>query len=99
MALTYTQAKATLDEIATRSENNRKNLQRARDLIASAGGDLNAMAAAYGTFVTDLDAEATANPGNAAWEGAKAEKDQMVSDFNALNARAINLLAAVDGVA
>lgn len=98
MALTYTQAKATLDEIANRSENNRKTLARARDLIASTSSDLSLMLTAYGAFVTELEATAAANPTNPAWQGADAELDQMVVDFNALRARAEALLLAFDAV-
>lgn len=95
---TYTQTKATLDEISVRSESNRKKLQRARDLIAEAGGDLTAMSAAYGPFVTQLDIDAAANVGDAAWQGALAEKDQMVADFNVLQTTASAMLTAVDSV-
>ena len=98
MATTYTQAKATLDEIAVRSETNRKRLEQARAALATASADLAAMATAYGTFVADLDVGATANPTDAAWQAAKAEKDQMVSDFNILQSRAAALLAAFDAV-
>lgn len=96
MATTYTQAKATLDEIAQRSEQNRKRLQQARNQVATAEADLAAMATAYGPFVTDLDAAVTANPGDAAWQAAGAEKDQMVSDFNALKAQATAVKNAID---
>lgn len=98
MATTYTQAKATLDEIASRSESNRKRLEQARALIVAAESDLNAMATAYGAFVTDLDAAAAANPSDAAWQAAKAEKDLMVADFNAIRSRATSLKTAYDGV-
>ena len=98
MALTYTQTKATLDEIATRSETNRRRLEQARALIVAAESDLAAMASAYGTFVTDLDAAAASNAGDAAWTAAKAEKDQMVADFQAIRSRATALKTAYDGV-
>lgn len=98
MALTYTQTKATLDEIASRSEANRKRLEQARALIVTAESDLAAMASAYGTFVTDLDAASASNAGDAAWTAAKAEKDQMVADFQAIRSRATALKTAYDGV-
>lgn len=98
MATTYTQAKATLDEISTRSEANRKRLEQARQLIVTAESDLAAMATAYGTFVTDLDAAAAANPSDPAWQAAKAEKDLMVVDFNTIKTRATALKTAYDGV-
>ena len=46
MATTFTQAKATLDEIAVRSESNRKRLEQARAALATASADLAAMATA-----------------------------------------------------
>lgn len=98
MALTYTQAKATLDEIAVRSEAARKRLSRARDLIAEAEADLAKMATDYSGFVTELNAAATANPNDEAWKSAKAEKDLMVVDFQALRTRATSLKNAYDGV-
>jgi len=56
------------------------------------------MATFYLEFVTDLDAAATANPTNAAWLAAKADKDLLVADFSALLTRAQNLKAAYDAV-
>lgn len=98
MALTYTQSKAILDDIAQRSEQNRKTLEQARELISQAGADLSFMASYYGPFVAELDLEALNNPDNSAWQNAKAEKDQMVVDFNNISTRATALLAAVDSI-
>lgn len=98
MALTYTQAKAKLDEIATRSETNRLRLARARELLSEAEIDLASMSSTYTTFVGELEAAVAANPTDNAWQGAGAEKDQMVADFLALRTRAVNLIAAVDAV-
>lgn len=95
---TYTETKATLDEIATRSEQNRKRLEQARQAIAVAESDLLAMQSAYAGFATQLDTDAAANPGDVAWQTALAEKDAMQVDFQALKARATALLAAYDGV-
>lgn len=98
MATTYTQAKATLDEIASRSEANRKRLEQARALVVAAESDLGAMASAYGSFVAELDTAAAANAGDAAWTAAKAEKDLMVADFNTIKTWASALKTAYDGV-
>lgn len=97
MALTYTTAKSTLDEIANAIRTAEGRLERARTQLATAEASLSAMATTYGDFVTELDAEATAQ-NNALWDNAKAEKDAMVSDFNALQTRAADLLAAYDAV-
>lgn len=98
MALTYTQAKSTLDEIATKSERARQRLDQARALIVNAENELTAMATDYSGFVTELDSAATANPDDAAWQTAKAEKDQMSADFQALKTRATSLKSAYDSV-
>lgn len=96
MAVTYTQAKSTLDEIAERSEQNRKRLDTAKQIIDAAVADLNAMTSAYTAFVSDLNAAAAANPSNQAWQTAKLEKDQMVADFQALKTTAEALQGAVN---
>jgi len=92
---TFTETRATLDDIAARSEANRKRLEQAKTLIAAAEADLGTMPTAYGAFVPQLDIDAAANPGDTAWQTALAEKDQMVSDFQALKARATALIVAV----
>ena len=92
---TYTEVKTVLDEIAERTTNNGKRVAQARAMMTQAQADLAAMPAAYGTLLTALDAAATANPSNAAWQGAKAEKDQMVADFNALKAAVDALVTAL----
>lgn len=98
MALTYTQTKATLDEIASRSELARKRMEDARTGIVTAETDLMKMETDYSIFVTELDAAAAANPDDRAWQGAKAEKDQMNADFQALKTRATALKNAYDAV-
>ena len=92
---TFTQTKATLDDIAARSEANRKRLDQAKALIAAANSDLAAMPAAYNAFAIQLNVDSAANPGDDAWQTALAEKDQMVEDFQALKTRATALVAAV----
>lgn len=95
MAVTFTQAKNTLDEIAKRSERNRQRVAQAKQLLATAASDLAAMATAYATFVSDLNTAAAANSDNTAWQGAKAEKDLMVSDFQTLKTEVETLSEAV----
>lgn len=92
---TFTETKATLDDIAARSEANRKRLEQAKTLISTAQADLNAMGSAYSAFATQLNTDAAANSSDSAWQTALAEKDQMVSDFQALKTRASALVTAV----
>ena len=95
---TYTETKSILDEIANRTRKNGQRLQQARDLLQLSLDDLNNMASGYAGFSTQLNTDAAANPGDAAWQTALAEKDEMVSDFQEIRTRAIALLAAIDGV-
>lgn len=97
MAIDYTEVKSTLDEIANKSVAARNRLERARAQLAQAEQELAAMASQYSSFVQELDAAAQGNT-NSVWGRAKAEKDEMVADFNALQTRAQNLLAAYDSV-
>lgn len=92
---TYTQTKTTLDEIAQRSEQNRKRLEQAKATIAAALSDLTAMQTAYSGFVSQLNTDAAANPNDDAWQLARAEKDQLIADFQALRTEADNLNTAV----
>ena len=85
---TYTTTKATLDEIAARSEQARKRLEQARALVDAAVNELAAMGTAYSAFVAQLNADAAARPGDVAWQHAKAEMDQLAADFAALRTTA-----------
>jgi len=95
---TFTETKATLDDIAARSEANRKRLESAKQLIATAQADLLAMPTAYGAFATQLNTDSAANATDSAWQTAKSEKDQMVADFQALKTRADSMVTAVTGI-
>lgn len=91
----FTDTKDKLDEIASRSVANRKRLEQAKALINAAVADLTAMGNAYTGFATQLDTDAAANAGDNAWQGALAEKNQMLPDFQALKTRATNMQTAV----
>lgn len=93
---TYTEVKAGLDEIAQRTQQNAQRVAQARSQLAAAQGDLAAMPGAYGSLVTEINAGGTANPDNPAWQTAVAEKDELVSDFQALKAEVDALVTAVN---
>ncbi len=97
MALTYTEAKSTLDAIANEITQAQNRMERARAQLAAAETTLAGLGSKYGPFVSELDAEAAAQA-NALWDQALAEKNAMVADFNALRTRAADLLAAYDAV-
>lgn len=92
---TYTQTKAVLDEIAERSEANRKRKLQAVSLLQQAQADLNAMGEYYSSFATQLATDAQNNPSDPAWQAAKAEIDLMVIDFVALKTEVDALVTAV----
>lgn len=95
---TFTETKATLDEIAARTTANIKRDQQARLQLVTAQADLAAMVTAYSGFSTQLDADAAANPTDPAWQNAKAEKDQMLADFQVEKTRVDALIVAYDSV-
>lgn len=93
--MSFTTVKNGLDEIAERSAANSKRVTQAKALLLQAQADLNAMASAYLDMVSEINSEAAANPSDVAWQGAKAEKDQLVSDFQALKSEVDALVTAV----
>jgi hypothetical protein len=96
--VTYTEAKATLDEIAVKSERNRKRLLDARVTLGQAEADLQTMSNQYTDFVNEIIATATANPEDLAWQNAHAEVMKLVGDFMIIQNRAQQLILAYDGV-
>lgn len=95
---TFTEVKTALDEIAARTDRNRKQLDNAITAISAADTDLGNMPAIYAAIVADINTAAAANPNDAAWQNAKAEKDLMVTDFQAQKTRAAALKAAVEAI-
>lgn len=93
---TFTETKATLDEIAVKSETNRKNLAAARASVAGVEAALQTMVNQYSAFIAQVDADAAANPGDAAWQNALAEKNRLVADFIAIQSKAQAIITAFD---
>jgi hypothetical protein len=98
MATTYSEHKVALDEIAVRIRANAKRLQDCLNQATATEADLTAMQTAYNTVIADINADAVANPGTNVFTIMKAEKDQLVTEFNALKTRATNVKNAVNGV-
>jgi len=98
MSTTYAQTKTALDEIAGRIHQNQARLDSARQQIATAEAELAGMSTQYAQLVADLEAMATANPGNTAIQVAKQEKDLLVTEFNALKAVATAMKDALAAV-
>ena len=95
---TYTETKATLDEIAVKTNDYRKMLDRAKSIIDQAVSGLNQMSTDYFGFSSQLNTDAAANPTDEAWQTALAEKNQMVADFQAQKTRGQNMQSAVSGL-
>ena len=98
MPSTYSEIKAMLDEVAERIRANAKRLARARGDIEAAEADLAAIPAQYADVLADLDAAAQANPADAAYQTAKAERDLLTAEFNALKSNATAMKDALDAV-
>ena len=98
MALKAYTAEATLDEIAETITQADKRMVQALQGITVAKATLDGMAATYGSFITALEAEATANPDNEVWTQLQAKKDLFVAEFGELKTYAASLKIAADGV-
>ena len=85
---TYSQIKTALDEISSRIMQERSRLMNAKASITQAKAALGNLETQYGGIVVDIDAAATDNPNNEAYQQAKAEKDLLVTEFNALKSTA-----------
>ena len=95
---TFSTIKTALDEISQRIQQADKRLTRAETEIGVAESDLAGLAGTYSLMITAIDDAATANPDDAAWQTAKAEKDLLVTEFQVLKTRATamkNALAAL----
>jgi len=98
MAITYTQAKATLDTIAQESEHARlalNNIEGDLDMVIQ---KLNILENTHTTFVSDVDSIALANPDDTVWQSAKAEKDKLVADFVEIRTAATNMKNAINAL-
>ena len=85
---TYAENTTALDEIRQRIGQNQSRLTQAETIVTQAEGDLEALVTQYATIIADIDAKAIADPDNAAWQHAKAEKDLLAAEFVALKATA-----------
>lgn len=98
MATSYTQRKAALDEIANNITGAINNMDNAKAAFTTAKARLDALATTYGTIITEIGNDATANPSDAALVAQKAEADKLVDDFIAQSSRADALISAVAGI-
>ena len=95
--MTYSEAKAYLDEIADKNKAAANSLRVVKTGATNVKSVLDAMPAQYAQVVTDIEAEAAANPGDKAWEVAEAEAAQLSADFVALQSTADDMVTALAG--
>lgn len=98
MASTYSQIKTGLDNISSAISTARNRLTQAQQQTNTAVAELGSLQTQYASLIADINDLATAEPANAASQNAKAEKDKLVAEFQALNTLAASLKTAVDGV-
>jgi methyl-accepting chemotaxis protein len=99
MALTWDQIKNGLDDVSRDIQRQRNTRDTGRTQIESANTKLGEMQAKYAALVMDINAMATAEPGNAAAQHAKADKDKLVAEFQALKTEVqaqVDAIAALD---
>jgi len=92
----FTGARARLDNVAQDIERARGQHEGAVAAITAANNTLGNLPTTYSAVLAVINAGAAANPTDAAWLTAKAEKDLHVADFQALKAE---VQAAVDALA
>lgn len=95
---TFTTTKVTLDEIAGKTANFENRVNNLLTLATALETQLLQMQTDYSPFSTELDADAAANAGDAAWDAAKAEKDKLQAEFVALKNRASAIVTAITGL-
>ena len=97
MTITFTESKAVLDEMAAKINMASNRMAQAKALAVQADNELGSLPTSYAAFITDLNSLAVANPGDAAIQAQKAQKDRMVADFQDLKVLSATLRTAVGG--
>lgn len=98
MAYTYAQLRTISQRVLTELARNQDGLDAAASQFTSIEASLNQMGVTYSAWASQVDALATASPNDEAVTALKADKDRLVSEFNASKTRATALKTAVDGV-
>jgi hypothetical protein len=94
--MTFSGAKAILDEIATKNKMAKDSLRTSKIGVSNTKSLLGSMAVQYASAITEINTAADAEPTNPAWLAAKAEAALMVDDFIELNTIADAMVAALD---
>ena len=94
--MTYSEAKAYLDEIAAKNTSAKGSLRTAKLGVTNIKSLLGAMPAQYAQVVTGINAAAAANPDDKAWQVAAAEVAHLVADFTTLQTTAGDMVTALE---
>lgn len=95
MASTFSQIKSALDAISDRLSVDHQKMANAKTLADDVAADITKMGTDYAQLFSDIDSLAAANPSNAAYTQAKAQKDQLYAEGGALKTVANNASAAI----
>ena len=98
MAMTYTQLSSISARVRQQLAQNQDQIDASKAAFAQVSASLTGMESTYGTWATEVDTIATANPSDAAITALKADKDRMVAEFNSTKTRANSLTTAVTGI-
>lgn len=96
MATSYSEATFAMHDVRMRLAAQLDRLENAKIAITQAEADLVTMATQYSSIVTDVNAEVTADPSDAAWGTVKADMDKLLADRTDLKTRASAMKTAVD---
>lgn len=96
--MTFSEIKQGLDGVTADIVAETARLNQGKSQITLANNNLGALATKYAALVTAVNGLATAEPSNAAATLAKAEKDKLVAEFQALKTTAQAMVTALNGI-
>lgn len=95
---TFTELRAKLTEALNQLEGARSRAALAKTQITTANTAIGGLGAIYSPMAADINAAATAAPGDPAWQDLKAEKDRIVADFTAIKATVQSMVDALNSI-
>jgi len=95
--MTYSEAKALLDEIAGKNTAAKGSLRTSKQVATNTKAQLDAMPAQYSAVIDEIQVDAAANPTDKLLEMAGAEAAHLAADFVALKATAADMVTALAG--
>ena len=91
----FSEIKQGLDDIATDIRSERQRLAQGVSMVTLANNNLGALATKHASLVLAINTLATEEPDNPAVTVAKAEKDQLVAEFQSLKTEAQAKVTAI----